>query len=57
MCIRDRAIVLIGRVVAGTLPYLLLGGAVGAAVYIAASWLLGGRELAWLWQTMRARAT
>ncbi len=50
------AIVLVGRVVSGTLPFLLVGGGVGAAVYVATTWLLGGRELQQLWQTARAGA-
>ncbi len=49
------AIVQAGRVVTGTIPFLLLGGGVGAATYIATTWLLGGRELQWLWQTVWQR--
>jgi len=50
------AIMLVGRVVSGTLPFLLIGGGGGAAVYVATTWLLGGRELRQLWQTARAGA-
>jgi putative peptidoglycan lipid II flippase len=50
------AIVLVGRVVSGTLPFLVVGGGIGAVVYVATTWLLGGRELRQLWQTARARA-
>ncbi len=48
------AIVLVGRVVSGTLPFLVLGGSLGAVVYLGLTWLLGGRELQWLWRAARA---
>ena len=50
------AIVLVGRVVSSPLPFLLLGGGIGGLVYLAVTWLLGGRELQWLWRTARTRA-
>ena len=48
---------LVGRLVAGTLPFLALGAAVGGLVYLAVTWLLGGRELSELWQLARSRGS
>ena len=39
------AILLIGRFELGTLLYLGIGGGVGALVYAALRWLLGGEEI------------
>jgi putative peptidoglycan lipid II flippase len=45
----------IGQVVTSTLPFLVVGLLVGGVVYVAATWLLGGRELQTLWTIARAR--
>ena len=49
------AIVLVSRVVASRIPFLLVAGGVGIVVYGLTTWLLGGRELSWLWQAVRSR--
>lgn len=41
---------LVGRIVTSTLPFLLLAGGAGAAAYLGVTWLLGGRELQQLWR-------
>lgn len=47
------AIWLIGRIVTSPLLYLLAGAIVGGLVYLAVSWLLGGREVRELWRMAR----
>ncbi len=54
--IMSAAILLTGTVVSGTLLTVLVGGLTGALVYLAASWLLGGRELLDLWHLVRPPA-
>lgn len=49
------AIWLVGRLVTGVFPFLILGMAAGGLTYIAVSWLLGGRELKELLQIVRPR--
>ncbi len=51
------AIWLVGRFVTGTLPFLATGAAVGGLVYLAVTWLLGGRELSALWGMIRSKGT
>lgn len=48
---------LIDSVVDGTFPFLILGAAAGGLVYLAVTWLLGGRELNELWRIARSRGT
>ena len=50
------AIWLIGRIVTSPLLYLLAGAIVGGLVYLAVSWLLGGREVRELWRMARGHA-
>lgn len=50
------AILLVQRFIVGTFSFLTLGMLVGGAVYLAASWILGGRELRALWQIARSKA-
>ncbi len=47
----------VGQVIAGTLPFLVMGALVGGGVYVAVTWLLGGRELQALWAIARDRTT
>ncbi len=47
---------LLGRVIASPILFLLTGALVGSGIYLAASWLLGGRELRALWQIVRSRS-
>ncbi len=47
---------LVGRVVSGVFPFLVIGGLAGGAAYVALNWLLGGRELSQLWRVARAKA-
>jgi len=47
----------IGQVIAGTMPFLVIGALGGGVVYVAVTWLLGGRELQTLWTIARARTT
>ena len=54
--IMSLAIWLVGRVVTAPILFLLAGALIGGGVYLAANWLLGGRELRILWQIIRARA-
>lgn len=49
------AIWLVGRVVSSPLLYLLAGAGVGGPVYVAVSWLLGGREVREFWRLIRGR--
>ena len=46
---------LVGRYITDTIPFLAAGLLVGGLVYLAATWLLGGRELATLWGLVRSR--
>lgn len=46
----------IGRVISAPLPFVLIGGVAGSLVYVATTWLLGGRELLVLWQIARNRS-
>lgn len=48
---------LIGRWISDTFLFLAMGLAVGGLVYLAAIWLLGGRELAVLWKIVRSPKT
>ena len=44
-----------GRYVSGTLPFLVVGAATGTAVYLAVTYLLGGRELQTVWRIARSK--
>lgn len=46
---------LVDRAIDGVIPFLIIGAATGGLVYIAVTWLLGGRELAALYRIARAR--
>ena len=46
---------LTGRVVTGTLLFLLVGLVAGGITYLIVTWLLGGRELRFLWQIARSK--
>jgi hypothetical protein len=46
----------LGRVIDGRFLFLVVGGAAGFVTYVGLNLLLGGRELAQLWQMARSRS-
>lgn len=50
------SILLVGRYVDGTIAYLFLAGTAGVAIYLAYTWLTGGRELQTLWRIARGKS-
>lgn len=55
--VMSAAILLATTFVSGSLLTVVVGGVVGGAVYLATSWLLGGRELLELWRMARPADT
>lgn len=55
--IMSAAILLLGRFVTATFSFLILGALVGGGVYLAVTWLLGGRELQTLWHIARSKSS
>lgn len=49
------AILLVRNVVSNPFLFVVIGGAAGLLVYLAATWLLGGREIQTLWRIFRTR--
>lgn len=54
--VMSAVIVLVTRFVPGTLMAVLVGGGIGAIMYVLVNQLLGGRELKGLWSLVRPRA-
>jgi putative peptidoglycan lipid II flippase len=50
------AIWIVGRIITETIPFLFAGIVIGGSVYLAVTWLLGGRELSQLWRIARAKS-
>lgn len=55
--VMSATIILIDRLIDNTFLLLAAGLTVGAAVYIAVTWLLGGRELGTMWKILRSKST
>lgn len=50
-------IIVLDKAISGTIPFLAISLPVGGAIYLAVTWLLGGREIHTLWQIARGKGT